>query len=166
LRTPAAPERAVLATHYFVTVGPVAIPESVDRLQVVVREGENRVRLLEFDRWAEPLRGAVARLLAEEIERRLPEAHVAAYGEYTESSEAVRVLVDVRAFDSMPGEGVRLDAAWRVRAGDVQHSGRSRLREPSAAPGIEPLVQAHARALGALASEIAAIVRQLAPKKP
>ena len=166
LRAAAAPEPAVLAARYFVTVGPVAIPEFVDRPQIVVREGENRVRLLESDRWAEPLRAAVASLLAEEVGRRLPDAQVAAYGQYTGNSQAVQVLVDVRVFDSMPGEGVRLEAVWRVRAGDAQHSGRSRLREPSAAPGIEALVQAHSRAMAALADELAAVVRQLAPKRP
>jgi len=166
LRALTAPEPAAHAARYFVTVGPVAIPESVERPQIVIREGENRVRLLESDRWAAPLRAAVPRLLAEEIGRRLPDAQVAAYGEYTDDSQAVRVLVDVRAFDSMPGKGVLLDAVWRVRAGDAQRSGSSRLREPSAAPGIEPLVQAHSRALAALADELAAVVRQLAPKQP
>lgn len=166
LRAPMASEPAALATRYYVTVGPVAVPESIDRPQIVVREGENRVRLLEFDRWAEPLRGAVARLLAAEIGRRLPDAQVAAYGEYTGHSQAVHVLIDVRAFDSMPAEGVRLDVVWRVRAGEVQHSGSSRLLEPAATPSIEALVQAHSRALAALAEELAAVVLQLAPKKP
>lgn len=166
LRAPMASEPAALATRYYVTVGPVAVPESIDRPQIVVREGENRVRLLEFDRWAEPLRGAVARLLAAEIGRRLPDAQVAAYGEYTGHSQAVHVLIDVRAFDSMPAEGVRLDVVWRVRAGEVQHSGSSRLLEPAAMPSIEALVQAHSRALAALAEELAAVVLQLAPKKP
>jgi hypothetical protein len=166
LRAPTGPEPVALAARYFVTVEPVAVPQSVDRPQIVVREGENRVRLLEFDRWAEPLRAAVARLLADEIGRRLPDAQVAAYGSPMDNSQAVRVLVEVRAFDSMPGAGVRLDALWRVLAGNAQRSGRSLLHEPSAAPGIDSLVRAHSRALAALADELATVVDQLMPKKP
>ena len=166
LRAPTAPEPASIIARYFVTVEAVAVPESVDRPQIVVREGENRVRMLESDRWAEPLRAAVGRLLADEIGRRLPDAQVATYGSPMENSQAVRVLVEVRAFDSRPGAGVQLDAVWRVLAGNAQRSGRSRIQEPSAAPGIDSLVQAHGRALAALADQLATVVGQLTPKKP
>jgi hypothetical protein len=166
LRAPTAPEPVALAARYFVTVELVAVPEAVDRPQIVVREGENRVRLLEFDRWAEPLRAAVARLLADEIGRRLPDAQVATFGSPMDNSQAVRVLVEVRAFDSSPGAGVQIDAVWRVLAGNAQRSGRSRLHERSAAPGVDSVVQAHSRALAALADELAAVVGKLTAKKP
>ena len=47
-----------------IAVGPVSVPELVDRPQLVVRLGANQVALEEQARWAEPLRGAIARVVA------------------------------------------------------------------------------------------------------
>ena len=47
-----------------ISVGPVSIPELVDRPQLVVRVRPNEVVLTEQERWAEPLRGAITRVVA------------------------------------------------------------------------------------------------------
>jgi uncharacterized lipoprotein YmbA len=47
-----------------IAVGPVSGPEIVDRPQIVVRLGANQVQIVEQARWAEPLRIAIARVVA------------------------------------------------------------------------------------------------------
>src|SRR3569833_1627466 len=42
--------------RHSVAVGPVRVPEIVDRPQVVVRRGPNHVELAELHRWAQSLR--------------------------------------------------------------------------------------------------------------
>ena len=42
-----------------VFVGPVTIPEDVDRLPMVVRTGPNQVEIRDADRWSEPLKSAI-----------------------------------------------------------------------------------------------------------
>ncbi len=48
-------------------LGPVTLPEYLDRPQIVTRTDRNTVLLAEFDRWAEPLSGNVSRTLAENL---------------------------------------------------------------------------------------------------
>ena len=54
-----------------VGVGPVTLPQYLDRPQIVQRSGPNRLETSEFDRWAEPLSDTVPRVLAENIGRLL-----------------------------------------------------------------------------------------------
>src|SRR5215218_6635492 len=50
--------------RYGVAIGPVRVPEALDRTQMVVREGPNRVEILDQHRWAGSLRSEIARALA------------------------------------------------------------------------------------------------------
>jgi len=45
------------------------VPGAVDRPQLVLRQAPNRVAILEQERWAEPLREAVPRLLEDSLRR-------------------------------------------------------------------------------------------------
>src|SRR6187455_1372160 len=47
-----------------VVVGPVTVPEAVDRTPMVVRTGPNQVDIEDLHRWAEPLKAAIPRVLA------------------------------------------------------------------------------------------------------
>ena len=47
-----------------IAVGPVSVPEAVNRPQFVVRDGPNRLVVLELQRWAEPLRDGIAESVA------------------------------------------------------------------------------------------------------
>jgi uncharacterized lipoprotein YmbA len=57
-----------------VAIGPVRVPDAVDRPQMVVREGPNRVEILEQQRWAGSLRSEIARALVAGVGERLPDA--------------------------------------------------------------------------------------------
>ena len=48
-------------------IGPVMLPASLDRPQIVTRQGAEELTLVEFDRWAEPLRAGVPRVLADKL---------------------------------------------------------------------------------------------------
>ncbi|WP_173586095.1 PqiC family protein, partial [Methylogaea oryzae] len=52
-----------------VVVGPVNLPEAVDRVQLVLRSGDNTVDISDAHRWAEPLKSQVARVLAANLAR-------------------------------------------------------------------------------------------------
>ena len=48
-------------------VGPITIPASVDRPQIVVAMSPNQVRLDEFNRWVSPLQNNIGRVVAENL---------------------------------------------------------------------------------------------------
>src|SRR6266702_4452442 len=50
-----------------VSIGPVSLPEIVDRTQLVIQLKGNKVDILEFHRWAEPLKSQMPRLMADNV---------------------------------------------------------------------------------------------------
>src|SRR3954465_13928032 len=81
LRAAAAPGVAPPAarTDHGIVVGPAAVPESVDRPQLVLRLSDNRVTIVEQARWAEPLASAIPAVIAGELARLLNSSRVMAY---------------------------------------------------------------------------------------
>jgi uncharacterized lipoprotein YmbA len=55
-----------------VSVGPLRIPDYLDRPQIVTRSGNNELKLAEFDRWAGSIENDIIRVLAEDISAQLP----------------------------------------------------------------------------------------------
>jgi uncharacterized protein len=144
-----------------VTVGPVSVPAMVDRPQIVVSMGPNRVRLDEFNRWASPLQSNIARVVADNLAGMLGTPRVALWSQTLSGDAEYRVAIAVQGFDSAPGEAATLDAVWTVtRAKDGQsQAGRTSLREPATEKGYDALAAAHSRAVARLSRDIAEAVR-------
>ena len=138
-----------------ISVGPVSIPELVDRPQLVVRVRANEVVLTEQERWAEPLRGAITRVVAANLAAALG-ARVAPQ---RNGDVDYRVILDVQRFES--GDEALIDAAWTVvpRNGE-RRSGRSVAREKPQRMQYDALAAAHSAALAAISREIAAAIRK------
>ena len=143
-----------------IVVAPAALPESVDRPQLVTSAGGNRVAILEQQRWAEPLRTGIARVVAEDLGRLLGTRRVSTREDVLRSPDC-RVYLDVRRFDSAASSAaVDVEARWTgTCAGAARRTGRSAAREP--APGGTPdaLVVAHGRALDRVSRDIAQAIR-------
>ena len=148
---------------YSVAVGPVSLPEMVDRPQLVVRVNPNRVLFVEQHRWAEPLRSEIPRVIAENLSRLLSTTRISAYPQSSDNNAEYRVLVDIQRFESAPGESVTVEALWTVRRGPASEvrTGRSLVRMPAGAKGYDALAAAHARALSRVSEEIADVIRAM-----
>jgi uncharacterized lipoprotein YmbA len=151
-----------------VAVGPVSIPEVVDRPQMVVRVAANRVEILETHRWAEPLKSEIPRLLARNLGRLLGSDRVYSYRENAGAQPEYRVVLDITRFESTPGEAVTVEAVWSIRhgAGEVARTGHSLVHEKMQGGGYESMVAAYDRALELVSADLAkAIAVQAAPVK-
>jgi uncharacterized protein len=145
-----------------VVVGPVTIPELVDRPQLVTRVSGNEVDVDEFARWGEPLKSGVAAAIAGDLTRLLGSERVSVSSQTVAGTEAWRVRVDIVQFDSMPGDAVAVDARWTVHVAGrtTLLTGRSTVREPVSGAGYDALVAAHSRALATVSRDIAAAIRK------
>jgi hypothetical protein len=146
-----------------IAVGPVSVPEVVDRPEIVVRTGPNQVTVDEFNRWASPLQSDIARVVAENLARLLGTPRAAVFVEAPASDAAYRVTIDVQRFESAPGEAATLDAIWAVeRTRDSQtRTDRTTVREPAPEAGYDAIAAAHSRAVARLSHDIADAVRAL-----
>jgi uncharacterized lipoprotein YmbA len=145
-----------------VVVGPVTVPELVDRPQMVTRVASNEVALNEFARWAEPLKSDIPRALAGDLSQLLGTESVSVFPQGNGAAGAYQVRVDVLHFDSTLGEAVTIDAFWAVRAPKqaVPLTGRTIARETVSDSQYSSLVAAHSRALGTVSQDIAAAIRR------
>ncbi|MBY0278251.1 PqiC family protein [Candidatus Binatia bacterium] len=148
------------AASYAVIVGPVTIPASVDRPEMVVQVAPNQVELLEFDRWASPLGEAIARTVAGDLSTLLGTPRVAS-GPVANFAAAYRVTLDVQRFDAKAGDGVDVDTVWVVKPtdGTTVRSGRTTTREAAGGPGYDALAGAYSRALARLSEDVATAIR-------
>jgi len=156
-----APASAAESNSLSVWVAPVTLPGAVDRPQLVVRVAPNRVAILDQHRWAEPLAGAVSRTIAADLAVLLDGARVSSDAQHGPAGAQVRVTVELQRFESVPGQGVTIEALWSVRgtAETQARRGQSLVNEPSRGPQYDALVAAHARALAAVSRDIARAIR-------
>lgn len=155
---PAAP-----SSDLSIAVGPVTVPAMVDRPQIVVSMGSNRVRLEEFDRWAEPLQNNIARVVADNLVQMLGTPRVFSAAQTSSVDADYRAAIDVQSFQSAPAEAAILDAVWSVRRtkdGKVE-TGRTTVRETVQEKSYDALAAGHSRAVARLSNDIANAVRSL-----
>jgi uncharacterized lipoprotein YmbA len=145
-----------------IVVGPVTLPEAVDRPQLVVSTGGNRVEIAEFHRWAEALTSEVPRVIASNLGRQLETSRAGVFTDVSISDPDYRVLVDVQRFELRRGEESVVEALWtvRTRAGAAR-TGHTRAREPAADASYDAMVAAQSRALGVVSRDIGNAIRAL-----
>jgi hypothetical protein len=147
-----------------VVIGPVTLPDLLDRPQFVVSLDANRVDILEMQRWAAPLKSEIPRIIAENLAALLKPTRVSAYSQNSGLDAVYRVQIDIQKLEMAEGKGVALDAFWSIRRsdGDTAKSGRTVVSEPVTVAGYESLVAAQSRALAVVSRDLAQALRDLA----
>jgi uncharacterized lipoprotein YmbA len=147
---------------YAAVVGPVFVPDVVDRPQFVLRMAGSEVKIADQARWAEPLRQPIGRVIAVNIAHGLNNARVSSQTQGSTGEADFRVVIDVQRFDSAPGETATIAVTWTVRHLSGEHeTARVRMEEPVTGADYDALVAAHTRAIARLSGDI---VNPFAPR--
>ncbi|MEN6321407.1 MAG: PqiC family protein [Syntrophaceae bacterium] len=155
------------SSNFTVSVGPVSVPDVVNRLPIVLRTGPNQVFISEFDRWASPLKENIARVVAENLVSMLGTPHVTIFPQSSAAEASYRVMINILRFDSELGKAATLDAILTVNSAKEgqPHRSRKTLTEPTQGDDYAALVAAHSRALGQMSAEIAGMIREIEAQK-
>ena len=148
--------------HRVVGIGPVTVPDFLDRPQIVTRVGENKLALSEIHRWAGRLKDEFARVLAEDIALTLGSDRVFVFPRATDMEPSHRVEVDVLRFEGEFGKEVVLSARWVLSSEPARETlvaRQSLIREPVSSSEYDALVTAQSRAIASLSREIAAAIQ-------
>lgn len=141
---------------------PVAMPDYLDRPQIVTRLNENEIRLDEYHRWAEPLKDSFTRVFVQNLSSILGSAKVVRTTESQGFPTALQVSLEVMQFDGTLGGEVVLIVKWGL-FGDhgkkILLAKRESFKESTGAATYEALVAAHSKAVAALSREIAEAIR-------
>jgi uncharacterized lipoprotein YmbA len=93
-------------------VGPIGLPDYLDRPQIVIRGSGNRLSFSEFDRWAEPLERSFNRAVAGSLDGMLDGVVVTVFPQFAERLIDVRVVGRVFQFDTDESGLAVLDVQW------------------------------------------------------
>ena len=147
-----------------VGVGPVSLPDYLDRPQIVTRASGNRMMLAGFDAWVEPMDGMFSRVLVENLSSLLATDNVMLLPQRRPTPLDYQVEVDVTRFDADATGRAVLDARWKVYGKDgdaLIEEGRSTIVEPAVgSDSYEDIVAAMSRALGEMSSAIAGTIER------
>ena len=158
------PDTTDAAPNIAIGVGPVQIPKVLDRPQIVTRTGPNKLMLDEFHRWAAPLDGDFARVLAEDISILLGINRVAIYPWEVGFTPDYQIALDIRYFEGQLDKNVLLDVVWTVTDRSGQKTlavKKSIITEPLTASNYDALVAGQSQAIERLSREIAQEIRDL-----
>ncbi|WP_223484276.1 membrane integrity-associated transporter subunit PqiC [Pseudomonas sp. A-RE-19] len=126
----------------------VTVPPQVDRPQIVIRQGNSGLAILETQWWAASLTDELRSALFDQLVN-------------SNLQRRVSLRLDVQRFDSIPGQYALIDVKWRLRifgSGDAAPiTCRSTLQTPSGA-SIDDLVIAHQNNVKRLAAAISQTV--------
>ncbi len=145
-------------SHVRVGVGPVKVPEYLNRPQIVSRTVGSEVDIEEHHRWAEPFKDGLPRVVADHLSSLLGTDQVFVFPWRGIRNLDYRVTMDILRFDGALGGDVSLEVVWTLFEGDgggAVKSTRSSFTAPGHGDGYEGLVEAHNRLLFLLGYRIA-----------
>lgn len=141
-----------------VGVGPLNLPAYLDRPHIVTRATEHRLELSDFNRWAEPLKDSMLRVIAVNLSNELETTRVFALPRRIPVVPIeFKVEINVARFDGRLGGEVVLVARWILLGKEDQliSTKVSIIREQSVGSDYDALIKAQNKTLQKLSNEIA-----------
>jgi len=140
-------------------LGPVSLPDYIDRAELVFQSDTHRFQVPPDQRWAGNLRENVSDVLAINLGRRKSGSRVQAYPWDPTGDVSYSVPVTIRQFHAVSGGDAILDVRWEIRegtGGKVVSRGSKVFTEGLSEEGYDGVVSAQSRLLAQLADAIAA----------
>ena len=146
-----------------VGVGPIEIPEYLNRNGLVYRRAGNALEISSYERWAEPLMDGIARVVSLNLAGRLDTQSIQSFPWNPGRAPDYAVSIQLLALDASD-QGTTLMAEWLLHrpAGNTVLASRiSRLHQPPAAGGFAPadMAAAYSALLDQLSGQIADAIR-------
>jgi uncharacterized lipoprotein YmbA len=154
-------------TEISLGIGPVELPDYLDRRELVTRSSENELNISDFAHWAEPLKFNIPQSLVEEIAELLPSQKVVAYPWKRANPVHYQVTVKIIRFETVEGGNTVLRVRWSLLSGDGKADLLTRDSEYTDSPkgkGYEAIVASMNADLLALARDITIATKQEATK--
>jgi uncharacterized lipoprotein YmbA len=147
-------------------IGPIKLPEYLDRSQIITRISPNELRVAAFDRWAENLKSSFPRILMENLATLLNTDQVVLYPWRNSATVKYQVIVDVVQFDAENGGDAVLIARWTLLEGigeKVLHRKKSIYKKHLPSDDYQSIVSAQSQTVIEFSREIAEAIKTIAP---
>jgi len=151
-----------------ILVGPIRMAMYLDRSDIVIRNSQNEIEIVDFAAWAGPLQENFSRVLAENLSLWLNTKKVAIFPGSKIPFFNYNVSMTVTRFDGRPGENAQLRARWVImdkKRKTLLFNEHTVLTDPTENDSIEALVAAQSRLVAEFSREIAEAIKDLEAKK-
>jgi uncharacterized lipoprotein YmbA len=140
-----------------VVVGPLDLPDYLERPEIVLRSAPNEIEPSPVDRWAEQLDGAIMRVLCIDLAQLMPTTSVVAFPTKTGEKPALQIEIALLEFGADTDGMTRLEGRWTTRAAaDGSRVTRAfRYERPTGDKDTKAIVAAMSALLAELAQAIA-----------
>ena len=107
--------KAASVPTFTVAVGPVIIPDLLQRPQIATRTNDQQISFSDFHRWAGALADETKRVLVVNLNGLLAGMRAAVSTDDMAIDPDFRVVVNMNRFDGLPGSSVWLNAVWTIK---------------------------------------------------
>jgi uncharacterized lipoprotein YmbA len=151
-------------------LGPIDLPQYLDRDEVAERMSSAEVRYSRIDFWAEPLKTNLTRVLLQDLSTLLGADRIVLYPWPSTVAVDYQIIVTFLRFERTAAGETELRARWTIRnprTGEYLGLHESNLTRSASSPVTADAVDALSADVGDLSREIAAALRKLpAPRQP
>jgi uncharacterized protein len=147
-----------------VGIGPVRIPDYLDRFQIVSRSGSDSLEIDDFHKWAEPLESNITRTMVQNLSALLPQSAVMGFPWRQTVPLKYQIPLEILSFEGDDQQKVSLLARWQVHDQIVKKivtTRESRIMVETADLSYKSLVEAQSQALAELSEEMADAIQEL-----
>ena len=158
-------ETTASSENLTIGLGPIGVPDYLDRPQIVTRLSRNQLELAELDKWALPLKENISDVLAQNLSYLIPTDQVIPHPWGRSVTLDYQVTVNIIRFEATTDGRSELIAWWQVLGSDgktvLMHK-QSSFSETTKGTQHAAKVSAKNRALENLSREIAEGIKTLA----
>ena len=145
-------------------IGPLDLPGYLDRPEIVTRVNPDELELAELDKWAEPLKDNMTRVLAENISRLLCTEDVVIFPWKQSSHIDYQIDINIIWMDGKLGKKAILATQWAIidaSGKSVLLTKRSQYTESVTETTYSALVAAYSQLIANFSHDIAQAVKSL-----
>ncbi len=150
------------AQNVVIKVGPVSIPDTLDKAPIISRIDSNSLLADDYNRWSGDYRDDIQRIIGENLSILLPKSHIALGQETMLLPEDFQVIINIREFYGQLGGSVTLNVGWTVARKGKNKSitvKKSVLQENTSGVDYASYVAAQSRLLAKLSQEISNTIK-------
>lgn len=129
-------EKFNIPSSVIIGIGPVKVPEYLNRPQIVTQDTNNLITFAQFDRWGEPLDLALLRLVSANLSVMLPDATLEISPWNLAIPVKYQVIMDVVRLESRLDKDVSLTVQWSVI--DLENKKMMLIKRSEFSQPIEP----------------------------
>jgi uncharacterized lipoprotein YmbA len=151
-------QQADISNNLAIGIGPIKLPDYLDRPQIVTRSSDNEIIIDEFNRWAGSLEGDISRVMMENLSILLSTDRVFLFPWKSQVPIDYQVTVEVSRFDGEPGNQAVLHAQWTLfnyHDRKMLFTKKSMYTEETVGDDNAAFVQAMGKTLESLSKDIA-----------